>query len=332
MKRLGLLGVGGWGKRYLETVARRSDCRIAAFARGSARQDVSVAGATACANWRDLVSLAAAGGLDAVIVATPPEVRVEIAEALVAARVPAVLEKPVALARAEVERLIARYVREAPGLPVLVDYVHLFAPAYRALAKRVREAAARGLVPVRIDTVGGNRGPERGWSSLYDYGPHDLAMCLDLLGPTAPLALADARSTRASAEESDQEPSKAGEVFEASFRSGAVDVHIAVGNGFGEKQRRLTVTLPGPRTLVYDDVRPSPYTLLEDGAPVPVDATPPLDVLLGELIDLTDAWQRGAVEPAVAAAHLRLSLRVAESLDSIAAACATAPQDRPWRT
>jgi predicted dehydrogenase len=158
--RLGVVGTGPWGRNYARTIAGMSEVTLA-----------RVAGR---ADWHDLVR---AGDVDAMVVAVPPAAQPEIALAAIEAGRPLLLEKPLALSTEAAERIAAA--AAAHSVLVMVDHVHLFHPAWEELK---RAAAQRG--PVRsIEAAAGGPGPYRaGVSTLWDWGPHDVAMCLDLLG------------------------------------------------------------------------------------------------------------------------------------------------------
>ena len=176
VKRLGLIGVGAWGRRYLETIARRQDCQVVAFARHTPGGGFSLAGAVPCESWRDLLGRAQDRALDGLVVATTPENQAEVAGAALAAGVPSLIEKPLGLSGAAAQDLCTALSRLPRKPPILINYVHLWAPSYRALRGLVREAQARGGKVTAIEAEGCSRGPFRGWSSLFDYGPHDLAL------------------------------------------------------------------------------------------------------------------------------------------------------------
>jgi predicted dehydrogenase len=115
---------------------------------------------------------------DAVIVATPPHTHAEILEGCLEARTPCLIEKPLCLDVATAERL--HRLVESSGVPVLVDHTQLFNPAYVALRRALEQAAE----PIRlICSEGMALGPFRTHTSaLWDWTPHDVSLCLDLLG------------------------------------------------------------------------------------------------------------------------------------------------------
>jgi predicted dehydrogenase len=308
MIRFGLVGVGPWARRYVATIARRDDARIDAFARSSNADDVTIAGATRVDGWQTLLERARGGELDAVIVATTPENQAEVAHAAVRAGVPAVVEKPLGLSRDAAARVLeaVRASNDAP--PLAVNYVHLYTPAHRKLSLLVREAGGPAAIAA-IATEGTNRGPFRRFPSLYDYGPHDLSLCLDLLGMESPHRIEAARKLAGDG---------AGEIFEAELVFGSTRVALRVGNGARAKTRRFTVTLKDARTLTNDNLAPPESMLTENGKPVALDSALPLDVLLSEFIAHVARWKSGAHTGDVRNAEF--SVRVNEILDGIAVA------------
>ena len=174
--RFGLIGAGRWGQVYVKTLAELSGrCRLThlASSRPQAR-DACPPGTAVMTDWRQLIR----GDCDAVIIATPPAVHAEMVEACVAARKPCIVEKPLCTDAAAADALHRRV--EESGVPILVDHTHLFHPAYLALKRALEEAAE----PIRtVSAEGMGYGPFRSdVSTLWDWGPHDVSLCLDLLG------------------------------------------------------------------------------------------------------------------------------------------------------
>src|SRR5262249_16356666 len=150
----------------------------------------------------------------------------------------------------------------------------------------------------------------RGYSSLYDYGPHDVAMALVLLGVDAEFRLHEVERRRAG---------DGCELYLARFELGGVAVRMTVGNGGDHKARRFGVELKGGRAIVYDDPREHPSKLVEGGAPVEIEAGGPLDAVLGDFfaqIAHSDAADWVADR---ARQILHLSTRVNAILDEVAA-------------
>jgi predicted dehydrogenase len=225
--RLGLIGTGTWGRNYLHTVAAIPATRLA---RTAGRAD-----------WRQLVG---ASDVDALIVAVPPAAQPEIALAAIDAGKPLLLEKPLALSVDAAQRIVDA--AAARRVLVMVDHIHLFHPAFEALK---RAAATAG--PVRaIRAAAGAPGPYRaGVGALWDWGPHDVAMCLDLLG---------AEPAEVDAALLESRPAGAGFAqrlrLELGF-AGGVRALIEL-DTVGEKHRRFSVEA-GSRSLSYDAAPPA---------------------------------------------------------------------------
>jgi predicted dehydrogenase len=300
MIRFGLVGVGPWAQRYVATIARRDDARIDSFARSPHAVDVTIAGATRVGDWQTLLARAERGELDAVIVATTPENQAEIAFAAVRAGVPAVVEKPLGLSSTAAERVLeaVRASNDAP--PLAVNYVHLYTPAHQKLSTRVREAGGAAAIAT-IAT----------FSSLYDYGPHDLALCLDLVGSESPHRIEVAKKLGGDAE---------GEIFEVTLVLGSTRVALRVGNGARAKTRRFTLTLRNGRTFTNDDLAPPSSVLTENGKPVPLDSALPLDVMLSEFVARVERWKRGVRHHAEEVRNAEFSVRINQILDAVAVA------------
>jgi predicted dehydrogenase len=292
--------------RCAATLERRGDARVVLYARGSGTGDVAIAGASRAENWQSLLDRARAGELDAVVVATTPEHQAEVARAAVLAGVPAVVEKPLGLSRAAAERVFEAVRSTDNPPPLAVNYVQLYTPAYRALRERVRDAA----VPVvSIETEGSNRGPFRSFSSLYDYGPHDISMCLDLLGADAEFRLGNVVK---------RPGVDGGELFDAEFSLGSTRVALRVGSGATTKTRRFSATLAGGRTLTSEPLAPAERLLVDGGTWVQVAETLPLDVMFSEFLTRVGRFAAGERNRDEELRNAAFSVRVNGVLDAIA--------------
>lgn len=115
---------------------------------------------------------------EAIIIATPPETHAEILTACLQAGKPCLVEKPLCLDVATAQRL--HRLVEDRGVAVLVDHTQLFHPAYEALQQRLSE----GREAVRVIVSEGMAfGPfRRHTAALWDWAPHDVSLCLDVVG------------------------------------------------------------------------------------------------------------------------------------------------------
>lgn len=239
--RLGMIGAGRWSVAYLRTAQSMPHvCRIVAVARRTAQPlEAPFAAIPVVRDWRELI---ATRDMDGLIIATPPFCHAEPALAAAQARIPVLLEKPMTLDVAEA-RAIHAAVREHK-IPALVDHTQIFHPAYRSICKAMRSKT------VHIESLSGDWGPFRAeYSSLWDWGSHDVAMTLKLVGevPSGIRAIRlEARSVEIGV----------GERFrlELQFPSASSAV-LEFGNTLTEKTRRFLVS-DGRRRLLYDDWRP----------------------------------------------------------------------------
>ncbi len=276
---LALIGAGRWGRAYIRTIGELPDAEIAVLCGSNPDSAGLVSRRTmVTADWRSALAL---DGIAGVIIATPPPLHAEMVLAALDAGVPVMVEKPLTLDVGEAEEIQRR--TADTGVPVLVDHTLLFHPAYKAMKTMTRE---RGPIR-RIESRGGNLGPFReDTPPMWDYGAHDVAMCLDLIGSLP--ASATARSVETvSTEEGD------GQVFKLDlhFRDRQT-AEITVGNGMREKQRQLAIFL-GREILVFDDLADDPLIRYADqerlaageGEPLPVDSTLPLTAAVQTFID-----------------------------------------------
>ncbi len=171
MLRLGLIGAGRWGKVYIRTIEGMAP-RLRLIRVATSRPENS---------WKELV---ASPDCDAVIIATPAPLHAEMVRACLEAGKPCIAEKPLCFDAATARALKEQ--ADQTKLPVLVNYIHLYNPAYRALKKAVASAGK----PVRaILTEGMDLGPFRAdTGTLWDRCPHDVALCLDLMGGADPVS------------------------------------------------------------------------------------------------------------------------------------------------
>ena len=244
--RLGLIGTGRWGQVYLRTIQQLATrCALTSVCCRHPEQAVRLPStADVVQEWQAVVR----GPCDAVIIATPPATHAEILTACLEAGKPCLVEKPFCLDVPTAQRLHQLVVKS--GVPVLVDHTQLFHPAYEALQRHLRE---REEVARVVLSEGMAFGPfRRHTTALWDWAPHDVSLCLDLVRqvPTGVVALGGPR-----------DPQGVPEMISLrlEFESGAV-AWIHTGRLSPDKRRRLTV-VTDRRLYVVDDLSPAPLTV-----------------------------------------------------------------------
>lgn len=247
---LALVGTGTWGSNYLRTIA--------------GMDDVSVVAAASRNDWTHLVSSEVVGA----IIATPPDSHREIATAFIDSGKAVLVEKPLTLS---VEDAVALEAAAAErDVLVMVNHIYLFHPAWPYVRDWVE-----GRNVSRILTTGGNRGPFRSdCPPLWDYAPHDLAMCMDILGPVI-----GASATKVASEVSDDGAQLW--AIDLTFTEDRV-ARCVVGNGMAVRTRRVEIST-ADESLTFDDTATDILIHRDDAGsrlvPVDTESTPLANVV-----------------------------------------------------
>lgn len=263
--RLGLVGAGRWGRIYLRTIASMADV-VTLAAVASANPETATLVPQGCPVYRDWRELLAHPGLDGVVIATPPDSHHQVVCAAFDAGLAVMVEKPLTIDAAHGRDILARAERRA--MVTVVDHIHLFSPAFRAMKRLVPHLGG----VVSIDGVAGNHGPYRADTSvLWDWGPHDVSMAL---------AVMESMPDRVDAQRLERRPVDrgVGENLRLVLGFGAVEATFTLGT-LMDKTRRFRVRCARGE-LLYDDL--ATHKLCLDGQAQAIEATPPLTVALTE--------------------------------------------------
>jgi len=301
--KLGLIGAGRWGRVYIETLDRLDGFELVRLA--SANPDSRVLVGERCTITKDWQAVAAADDIDGVIIATPPALHAEMAHVAIAAGNPLLVEKPLTLDIGEARALLA--FAESRDAIVHVDHVHLCHPAYRGLKS---QGLAMGALHA-IRSGAGSWGPFRPDAAvLWDWGPHDVALCLDLMGEKP-------QSVSARIKEVRHTPDGDGQAIalQLTFANG-LKADIELSNLLDRKKRFFAVHYDH-ESLIYDGVGPETLVReprVDDAKCLPEEATVmdvadilPLDQVL---IDFANAIKKGEID----LVGLKLGLDVVEVL------------------
>ncbi len=240
MLPLGLIGAGPWGQNFIKTIARLPGFELITLAsQNEHAQSWVTPSCTVTPDWHEVLENRRLAG---VIIATPPHCRAEIMKAAIEKRIPILAEKPVTLSLAEIQELEA--LEKKFQSKILVDHIHLFHPAYKKLKQTLSD---RGLSILKVASEGGNHGPLRNYSSLWDWGPHDLAFGFDLAGTTS----------LAQKKVSSYGENPAGNAFAGNFLftldfENEIHTEHKFGNLFTEKTRKLSVETDRGTFLLND--------------------------------------------------------------------------------
>ncbi|MCQ4209417.1 Gfo/Idh/MocA family protein [Streptomyces longispororuber] len=144
--RIGLIGAGRMGTAHAGFIAREEETVLVGVADPFSSALAEAEGVPHFADHNALLDPDGATGLDAVIVANPNGAHVATALDCIAAGVPTLLEKPVAVDHAEAARLIAA--EAASNVPVLVGHHRRHHPAATAARELISAGAIGRLVGV----------------------------------------------------------------------------------------------------------------------------------------------------------------------------------------
>lgn len=269
--RLGLAGAGAWGRNYIRTISGFTNVRLACVAsRNAETVKIVPPGCSVVADWHELLDPRL---VDGVIIATPPQSHAELGMAAMDRKLPVLIEKPLTMNVAEARALRAKALEKR--VIAMVDHTQLFHPAYRKLKSLLPQFGA--IQELRSEA--GRVGPFRpNTPVLWDWGPHDVAMCLDIMEShpeRASAKIIECRDDRAGRGETVQ--------LELEF-PGGTHASILVSNILTQRTRRF-IAKCAQGTLVYDDNASHKLAVQESGAEHAVEfaaAEPPLTVLLRE--------------------------------------------------
>lgn len=200
--KLLLIGSGTWGSNFIKT------CNELNISLTVGNRD----------NWQELIESKEYQG---VIIATPPNSHVDIAEYAFQHNLPCIIEKPLSLNLQDCERLY-QY-----NIPVIIDYIHLFSDNYQLIKQKIDPNKINKII-----STGGNLGPFRNYSTLWDYAPHDLAMILDLSQKYPNFIQINKEYTTTSP----------GQIYLIWLIFNNFESFSSVGNGFSKKNRELIIS------------------------------------------------------------------------------------------
>ena len=171
--RLGLIGAGKWGQNYIRTLKMLKTAKLIKIA--SRHNEASKFIDDECkitSNWKDVAS---SRELDGIIIATPPSSHLKIAKFAIEHGKNLIIEKPLSLNFEEAKEFLM--FAKGKNLQIKVNHIHLYHPAFRVI-----KSISKIYKIKSIYSKGGSNGPFRSdIRALWDWGVHDIAMCLDLI-------------------------------------------------------------------------------------------------------------------------------------------------------
>ena len=170
MITLALIGVGRFGERYIATIKKMQGIRLKYLCTSSLKKRKYYSSSyITLSHYNELLKY---NDIDGVIIATPASTHYKISAELLKRGFNLLIEKPLTTLLIHAEKLYDLWKVSKPV--VLVGHIYLFHPAFQkahALSKKIGKIYS-------IDFTSGNWGPFRDDASvLWDWSPHDVAMC-----------------------------------------------------------------------------------------------------------------------------------------------------------
>lgn len=187
--RLGFAGLGWIGGQRMRTLAGSGVAHAAAVCEPDASRLDAACAELACApavcpSFEELI----AQPLDGIVIATPNALHEAQARAALARGLPVFCQKPLALSRAGIERLVA--LAQEKGVALGVDWSYRCLAGMRELRRRIQDGAIGDVVAAEL-CFHNAYGPDAAWyydversggGCLLDLGCHLLDLCHWLLG------------------------------------------------------------------------------------------------------------------------------------------------------
>ena len=175
LTKIGLIGLGRWGKNIVKSCQQISTLKLTCVASGNPDNKKLIPDdCYFSSNWRDLINFPE---LDGVIICTPPKTHFEIAQCLLEAGYPILIEKPLTLNYDEAKTIYKLSL--IYNQLIMIDFTQLFNNKFISLKKSLKQV---GDIKYLL-TKAGNYGPYREDTPvLWDWAPHDLSMLISLMG------------------------------------------------------------------------------------------------------------------------------------------------------
>lgn len=173
MLNLALVGVGKWGIRYLETIKGSSSCKVKYICSPHINNYTWLPSTyIKVQNYKLLLNYS---DIDGVIIASSSETHLEIASFFIKSGVNVLIEKPITTSLQEAIKL--REIASKSKSIAMTSQVYHYNPAFIKMKQLLSSIGGLNL----IEFVSGKYQPENSSSALWEWGPHDVSMCLDLV-------------------------------------------------------------------------------------------------------------------------------------------------------
>jgi predicted dehydrogenase len=269
--KIGLIGLGRWGCKIWDTLQTLPNTKVVSVCRRqNTRPDFISSDCKLFTNYQEMLQYHDIHGkLDGLVIAASPFTNTEMILASNDRDLPVMVEKPVVISPAELLDL------KDVSIPILVGYQHLYAPAFRKMQEMSKRWSASRLVFQNEGLV-----CRRNFSSLMDYGSHDLAMAFSLLSGEVKIENCKYMPTF----------NNEGDIWRIVLTIGSVPVVGHIVNGSYRKHRCFEVE-NDEQYLTYDAFAEKKLVFAEyrnKEHPIEVDPTLPLTAAVQTFLSMID--------------------------------------------
>jgi predicted dehydrogenase len=242
--KFGLVGIGRFGKHYIKNLQEIEGSELViCSSRTPESYNVLPSELTNGVLWTDNINNILKADIDTLIIATHPDSHFKYARSALKAGKHVICEKPCMFSKEQ--RIEIDDLTHGTDNHFFTNYINLYNSKFEAMRHSIM---SNHFTAVNLINVG--NGPVREYSSLWDYGSHEVAMAFALNYETSGRLI---------------HASKAGECYYFTLEFGRSVVYVTVGSGFaGRMNSKQSLNLKGKVQWVDEKKEPLLKLMLQD--------------------------------------------------------------------
>ncbi len=178
--KVAVIGVGTMGRNHARVYGELDNAELVAVADSNAATAQKVGHQYGARAYNDYRELLAQEKLDAVTIAVPSSLHLQVACDVIEAGIPMLVEKPIAATVAEAQELIA--LAKEKNVFLTVGHIERFNPAIIELKRRLSNGELGRIFEIRTRRLGPFPARVRDVGVVLDLAPHDLDIMRYLTG------------------------------------------------------------------------------------------------------------------------------------------------------